>query len=258
MNRIQKLFSEKNNILSIYFTAGYPQLNDTEYIITSLSRAGVDMIEIGIPFSDPVADGAIIQKSNAGSLKNGMNVATLFKQLKPIRSITNIPLIIMSYINPVIQYGMEQFLQDAKDCGIDGAIIPDLPLSEFKKSWKGMANRHNMDFIFMVSPQTSHERILEIDSLSSGFIYVMTSAITTGGAFSFGSEQIEYFKYLKNLKLQNHLIAGFGIDSSLKFEQVCAYLDGGIIGSKFINVLEGNMSNHPHVISGFIQEFLHP
>ncbi len=239
MNRIGELFSDKKkNILSIYFTAGFPSLNDTVRIIQLLEKSGVDMIEIGIPFSDPLADGPVIQSSSAKALQNGMNLHVLMSQLKEIRNTVKIPLVLMGYLNPVLQYGIEQFCKDAEVSGIDGLIIPDLPLDIYENKYHELFNRHNLNNILLVTPRTDEARIKKIDSLSEGFIYAVSSSSTTGNLKS-GLLQLEnYFQRLNKMNLKNPLMIGFGISNHKQFLHACQFASGAIIGSAFIKHLE--------------------
>ncbi len=242
MNRINKLFNEKDNILSIYFTAGYPSLNDTNHIIKILDDSGVDMIEIGMPFSDPIADGPVIQNSSNVAIKNGMNISLLFDQLSEIRNFTEIPIVLMGYINPVFQYGYKNFINKLISCGIDGVILPDLPVNDFKKYFKSSFDENNLSYISLISPNTSDKRINEIDNLSSGFIYIVSSSSITGNKSKFSNSQIEYFNRIKNIKLSNPKIIGFGISDKKTFDKACKYSNGAIIGSGFINsILKDNI-----------------
>ena len=239
MNRINQLFQDKKqNILSIYFTAGHPKLDDTVTIIEELERNGADMIEIGMPFSDPLADGPIIQQSSQVALKNGMSLRVLFNQLENIRSKVKLPLLLMGYINPVIQYGMENFLKKASEIGIDGIILPDLPLQEYIDEFKDLFKKYNLPLIFLISPQTSEERIRKIDEASNGFIYMVSASSTTGIRGNIAQEQEEYFERIKNLNLNNPRIIGFGISSKETFDKACKYANGAIIGTAFIKALE--------------------
>ncbi|MFL3022057.1 MAG: tryptophan synthase subunit alpha [Cytophagales bacterium] len=241
MNRINKLFKEeKNNILSIYFTAGYPSLNDTNEIIKTLDECRVDLIEIGMPFSDPIADGPVIQDSSNIAIKNGMNISVLFGQLKLIRNITQIPIVLMGYLNPVYQYGYENFINKIIDCDIDGVIIPDMPLSDYENNFKHQFDKFNISFISLISPNTSDKRIKEIDSISNGFIYVVSSSSITGKRSDFSDEQINYFKRVDDLKLINPKIIGFGISDRDSYRSACQYSNGAIIGTSFIKALSGN------------------
>ena len=239
MNRINKLFQKKNKkILIIYFTAGYPRINDSVDIIKALDKNGVDMIEVGIPFSDPIADGPIIQNSSTIAIKNGMNMSLLFDQLKNIRSTTQIPIILMGYINPIIQFGYDKFVNKLIDCGVDGVILPDLPLLEYKKELKPFFDKNNISFISLISPNTSIERVKEIDQISDGFLYVVSSSSITGQNNLFDANQIKYFNSLNNIFLKNPKIIGFGISDKKSFDMACNYSNGAIIGTKFINSLD--------------------
>ena len=239
MNRINKLFQKKNKkILSIYFTAGYPRINDSVDIIKALDKNGVDMIEVGIPFSDPIADGPIIQNSSTIAITNGMSLSLLFDQLKNIRSTTQIPIILMGYINPIIQFGYDKFVDKLIDCGIDGVILPDLPLLEYKKELKPFFDKNNISFVSLISPNTSIERVKEIDKISDGFLYVVSSSSITGQNNLFDVNQIKYFNSLNNIFLKNPKIIGFGISDKKSFNMACNYSNGAIIGTKFINSLD--------------------
>lgn len=254
MNRIKQLFNKKpKNILSVYFTAGYPAIDDTTNIITTLSGAGADMIEVGIPFSDPVADGPVIQGSNDSALRNGMTLPYLLEQLEGIRSKTQVPLILMGYLNPVMQYGIEAFLAQASKCGIDGIIIPDLPIAEYKAHYQSLFNSHNLEMIFLITPQTSAERVWEIDTLSDSFIYLVTASATTGSSISINAQQEAYFNSIKNLSLCNPLLAGFGIHNKEGFEQVCNHTNGAIIGSSFIKAIANRSSDLQNTIYNFVK-----
>lgn len=241
MNRINKLFAEKgNNILSVYFTAGYPQLNDTVEIIKELVAHGVDMIEIGIPFSDPMADGPVIQNSSQIALANGMSQNLLFDQLKEIRKVTDIPLILMGYVNPVLQFGFEKLCQKAQEVGVDGFIIPDLPMAEYLQEFKATADKYGMENILLITPETPEERIRLIDTHSNGFIYMVSSAATTGAQDSFAGSKEAYFQRIKYMNLKNPTLIGFGISNKETFDSACAHASGAIVGSAFIKALGEN------------------
>lgn len=236
-NRIQRKLGEGKKLLSIYFTAGYPNLNDTVSIIQDLEKNGVDMIEIGLPFSDPLADGPTIQKSSTIALKNGMGTDLLFNQLKEIRKTVSIPLIIMGYFNPVLQYGVESFCKKCQEIGIDGLILPDLPLDVYKEEYETIFKKYNLINIFLITPQTSDARIRQIDNASEGFIYMVSSASTTGTKQGFGEEQEAYFERIARMNLKNPQIVGFGISNARTFEQATKTTKGAIIGSAFIKML---------------------
>lgn len=242
-NRIDHLFeTKKNNIFSIYFTAGFPKLEDTVSILQYLQESGTDMVEIGIPFSDPVADGPTIQHSSTIALHNGMTLNLLFEQIKNIRQSVHIPLLLMGYLNPVMQYGMEKFCQKCQETGIDGLIIPDLPLQEYMDEYKILFEQYGLYNIFLISPQTSEERIKQIDQHSSGFIYMVSSASITGAKGNITASQETYFQRVAQMGLDNPTVIGFGISNYETFERACAHASGAIIGSAFINLLKD--SNH--------------
>lgn len=252
MNRIDKLFKEKkNNILSIYFTAGYPELNSTITIIKALENAGADMIEIGIPFSDPMADGPVIQHSNEKALLNGMNLKLLFSQLQNIRNDVKIPILLMGYLNPVLQFGIENFCIKSMETGIDGVILPDLPPSYFDKEYKSVFDKHSLYNILLISPQSSSGRISEIDKISRGFVYMVSSSSVTGNSGNFSDDQLLYFKRISEMNLSNPRLIGFGISNHETFINSGKYADGAIIGSAFIKVL-GSKGDIDKNISQFV------
>lgn len=234
MNRINKKLQEDKKLLSIYFTAGYPNIDDTVSIIQNLEKNGVDMIEIGLPFSDPLADGPTIQASSTQALKNGMTTEVLFNQLKDIRKSVTIPLIIMGYFNPILQYGVEDFCKQCQDIGIDGLIIPDLPVDVYHEEYQATFETYGLINVFLITPQTSDERIRYIDSISNGFIYMVSSASTTGAKSGFGEEQTAYFERIANMNLKSPQIVGFGISNNDTFTQATKYAKGAIIGSAFV------------------------
>ena len=238
MNRIKRKLKENKKLLSIYFSAGFPKLDDTVEIIKELEKNNVDFIEIGLPFSDPLADGPTIQDSSSKALKNGMNTNYLFNQLANIRNNVKIPLIIMGYFNPILQYGVEKFCKKCEEVGIDGCIIPDLPVQIFHKNYKKTFDKYGLINIFLITPQTSENRIKYIDEVSDGFIYLVSSSSTTGGINGFGNEQLNYFKRISRMNLKNPLITGFGISDKKSFNEATAYSNGGIIGSAFIKHLK--------------------
>ena len=251
MNRIKQKLQEDKKILSIYFTSGYPQLNDTVKIIQDLEKNGVDLIEIGLPFSDPLADGPTIQESSTVALKNGMHTELLFEQLKDIRDTVSIPLIIMGYFNPVFQYGVEAFCQKCKEIGIDGLILPDLPLDEYQEEYEPIFKKYGLINVFLITPQTSEKRIRAIDKASDGFIYMVSSASTTGAKSGFGTEQTQYFDRIAAMELSNPQIVGFGISNAETFDQATKNTKGAIIGSAFIKHLTQNGVDH---ISDFVNQ----
>jgi tryptophan synthase alpha chain len=240
MNRINQKLKEDKKLLSIYFSAGFPNLNDTVSIIEQLEQNGTDMIEIGLPFSDPLADGPTIQKSSTKALKNGMTTEVLFNQLKDIRKTVSIPLIIMGYFNPMLQYGVEAFCKKCEEIGIDGLIIPDLPVDVYNEHYKTIFEKYGLINVFLITPQTSVERIHFIDSISNGFIYMVSSASVTGSGSGFGAEQTDYFKRIADMNLKNPQIVGFGIKDNDTFTQATTHAKGAIIGSAFIKHLTAN------------------
>ncbi len=247
MKRIETVFRKKESkILNIYCTAGYPHLNSTIPVMNALQQNGADIIELGIPYSDPIADGPVIQTSNSIALKNGMMIARLFEQLKDLRRSPSlggvgevIPVILMGYMNPVLQYGFEKFCTDAASVGIDGLIIPDLPEYEFETEYNTITRKYDLDFIFLVTPETSEERVKKLDSLSSGFLYAVSSSSTTGSSKKTGSNK-EYLQKLRGFTLKNPVLVGFGIKDKVSFDAVCQLADGAIIGSAYIKALENS------------------
>jgi len=240
MNRIDKTFKKKQKLLSIYFSAGHPELEDTVPILETLQDSGVDMVEIGLPFSDPLADGPTIQESSTCALRNGMTTEKLFDQLENIRENIHIPLILMGYFNPIMQYGIEHFCQKCQSIGIDGLIIPDLPIDLYHEYHKEVFDKYNLYSMFLITPQTPEARINFIDSISNGFIYMVSSASVTGAQNTFGKIQEDYFKRIANMKLSTPQIVGFGISNANTYQVATKYCSGGIIGSAFIKFLEKN------------------
>ncbi|MEM7185888.1 MAG: tryptophan synthase subunit alpha [Bacteroidota bacterium] len=237
MNRIHDRLQQEKKVLSIYFTAGYPEVSDTVPVIHSLVEQGVDMIEIGLPFSDPLADGPTIQQSSDRALKNGMSTQLLFEQLAGIRDSVDIPLIIMGYFNPVLQYGVEEFCAKCKEIGIDGLILPDLPLEAYERDYRTIFESYGLVNVFLITPQTPDDRIREIDTASEGFIYMVSSASTTGAKSGFGSEQTSYFERIAAMQLKSPTVVGFGISNAETFEMATSHANGAIIGSAFIKSL---------------------
>jgi tryptophan synthase alpha chain len=256
MNRINELFEKKkNNILSVYFSAGFPNLSDTVEIIKSLENNGADMVEIGIPFSDPIADGPVIQKSNDIALKNGMNLKLLFEQLSDIRKEVSIPLIMMGYLNPALKYGLGNFCRMCAKTGIDGVILPDLPFELYLEQYQNDFKENGLHNIFLIPPQTSDERIQRIDQESEGFLYIVSASSVTGAKKEIQQNQIAYFERIKNLHLNNQTLIGFGISNNETFIRACQYANGAIIGSAFIKALE-NSGNIEESIHDFVQRIL--
>ena len=239
MNRINQLFnSDKKNLLSIYFCAGTPTLNGTTNVIRTLEKHGVSMIEIGIPFSDPMADGIVIQNAATQALRNGMSLKLLFEQLRDIRKDVNIPLVFMGYLNPIMQFGFEEFCRKCVECGIDGVIIPDLPFRDYQEYYRPIAERHDIKVIMLITPETSEERVRDIDAHTDGFIYMVSSAATTGAQQDFNEQKQAYFRRINAMNLQNPRLVGFGISNKATFEAATAHSSGAIIGSKFVQLLK--------------------
>jgi len=237
MNRINQLFNNKQkNILSVYFTAGYPKPEDTVPVLKALQSNGIDLVEIGIPFSDPIADGPVIQQSSHIALQNGMSIRKLFSQLTDIRAQINIPLVMMGYLNPVMQFGFENFCRECSRVGVDGMIIPDLPMSDYLNEYKSVAEKYGLKFIFLITPETSAERIREIDDNTAGFIYMVSSAAVTGTQQSFDT-RITYFNRINAMNLRNPRLIGFGVSNKATLEMVNQHASGAIIGSAFIKAL---------------------
>lgn len=238
MNRITHLFeTKKQGILSLYFTAGYPHLNDTVEILRTLQAKGIDMAEIGIPFSDPMADGPVIQDAATRALRNGMSLRLLFQQLEDIRKEVTLPLILMGYLNPIMRYGFEAFCRSCSEVGVDGMIIPDLPFADYLADYKEVADRYDLKIIMLITPETSEERIREIDAHTSGFIYMVSSAAITGAQQSFDEQKQAYFRRINGMNLKNPRLVGFGISNKATLEAASSNSSGAIIGSKFVSLL---------------------
>lgn len=252
MNRLEQLFSQKKKILNIYLTAGFPHLNDTVTIVRELEKNGVDLVELGMPYSDPLADGPVIQHSGSVALANGMKLSLLFEQIREIRKTSSIPLVLMGYFNQLMRYGVDEFLQEAANCGVDGLIIPDLPVEEYIESYQHKVEELGLNFVFLISPQTETERIRLLDEATSGFLYVVSSASTTGKNLDVQQTEQQYFERIQNMQLKNPLLIGFGISTKESYEKACQYASGAIIGSAFIRALEQG-SDLKKNISQFIQ-----
>jgi len=243
MNRIKLAFeAAKHPLLNIYFTAGYPKLNSTREVLGALHRAGSDMVEIGMPYSDPLADGTTIQESSAVALANGMTIDTLFEQLEGMRLELDIPVILMGYINPVMQYGVEKFIAQCSHVGIDGLILPDVPMELFDEEYAPLLHKYDLNFIFLITPETDELRIRQIDQRSTGFIYMVSSSATTGSTAGLSDVQKDYFERIKKMNLKNRCMIGFGIHDKHTFAQATAYADGAIVGSAFIKQLAQDAS----------------
>lgn len=240
--RINALFQRKpSNVLSVYFTAGYPQLDSTMPVLQALQDGGVDMVEVGIPFSDPMADGPVIQASSHQALLNGMSLKTLFAQLASMRPAIHIPVVLMGYTNVVMQYGLEAFCSSCRDVGVDGVILPDLPITEYVKDYKPVMDAYGLSMILLITPETSVERIRYIDEQTSSFIYMVSSASVTGAQSSFNEQKTAYFKRISKMQLKNPRLVGFGVSNKATYEAACAYAAGAIVGSRFMECLK----NHP-------------
>jgi tryptophan synthase alpha chain len=251
MNRLNALFNKKkDNLLSIYYTAGYPGVNTTLDIAEALEKAGVDFLEIGFPYSDPVADGPTIQHSSEKALENGMTLTLLFEQLKDLRKRITIPILLMGYVNPIVQYGVERFCKQAATVGVDGIIVPDLPMYEYEAMYSRYFIDNNLSNIFLVTPQTSEERIRKIDELSNSFIYLLSSSSITGGNLQVSINIEDYYKRIKAMQLKNPAIIGFGISDNTSFKKACEYASGAIVGSAFVKLLgtEGYLEKIPEFV----------
>lgn len=254
MNRLQHLFNErKTPLLSVYFTAGYPALDSTLDIAEALEKAGADFLEIGFPYSDPLADGPVIQHSSQKALENGMNLNVLFGQLSQLRKRVGIPVLLMGYVNPVLQFGVEKFCRQSAEAGIDGIIVPDLPMHEYEELYKDCFLHNNLSNVFLVTPQTSEERIRRIDELSNGFIYLLSSSSTTGKNLAVSAETDEYLERIRNMHLKNPTMVGFGISGRESYAKAAEYTRGAIVGSAFVKLL--GEENYLEKIGGFVEGF---
>ena len=254
MNRINQLFANnKNNLLSIYFCAGYPTVDGTAETLLQLQEHGIDMVEIGIPFSDPMADGPVIQNAATQALKNGMSLRLLFSQLKDIRTTIHIPLVLMGYLNPIMQYGFEDFCRSCKECGIDGVIIPDLPFRDYTEHYRTIAEQYDIRVIMLITPETSEERIRLIDEHTEGFIYMVSSAAITGAQKDFNEQKLDYFRRIESMKLRNPRMIGFGISNRQTLQAAQQNAAGAIIGSKFVSLL-GETGNAKAAIATLLSD----
>ncbi|MBG7611826.1 tryptophan synthase subunit alpha [Polaribacter sp. BAL334] len=239
MNSIKNIFQTKNReVLSIYFTAGFPNLEDTKTVIEELEKAGVDFIEVGLPYSDPLADGPTIQNSSQKALQNGINLDIVFEQLMTIKNSNKTPLVLMGYLNQMLKYGEDKFCQKVVDCGIDTVILPDLPMVEYENHYRHLFEKYGINNVFLITPQTTEDRIRKIDSYSKSFIYMVASSSITGAKGEISQQQIDYFQRIKSMNLKGNLVIGFGISDHKTFSKACEYANGAIIGSAFINFLE--------------------
>jgi tryptophan synthase alpha chain len=238
MTRIGELFKKKKErVLSVYSTAGFPQVDSTLEVMKALEANGADLIELGMPYSDPLADGPVIQASSTKALENGMSLAVLFEQIKDMRASVKIPVLLMGYLNPILQYGFERFCETAARCGVDGLILPDLPIYEFENEYGPIMRKHGLDFVFLVTPETSADRIRKVDMLSTGFLYAVSSSSTTGGNKDM-RDQEAYFERLQKMKLRNPVMVGFGIRDRASFDAACRHANGAIIGTAYIRALD--------------------
>jgi tryptophan synthase alpha chain len=241
MNSVKRIFQHKSQqILSIYFTAGFPKLADTTIIIKELEKSGVDFIEVGLPYSDPLADGPTIQKSSHEALQNGINLDIVFEQLMSIKNTNKTPLVLMGYLNQMLKYGEHKFCQKVVECGIDTVILPDLPMVEFENHYKELFDAYGITNVFLITPHTTEERIKKIDNYTESFIYMVASSSITGAKGEISQQQIDYFERIKQMNLKSNLVIGFGISDNKTYSKACEYANGAIIGSAFINFLEQN------------------
>lgn len=255
MSRLKNIFQFKQkNVLNVYCTAGYPTLNSTLPIMQALQNAGADIIELGMPYSDPLADGETIQASSSMALQNGMTIQVLFQQLENFRAAIHIPVVLMGYLNPIIQYGFEAFCAKAAAIGINGLIIPDLPEHEFENEYGAIIKKYGLDFIFLVTPETSEQRVKKLDALSSGFLYAVSSSATTGSATNFGTVE-KYLQRLQSYQLNSPILVGFGIKDKSSFNAACKYSNGAIIGSAYIKAIE-NATNLQQTTQQFLSSIL--
>jgi tryptophan synthase alpha chain len=244
MTRIEKLFGKKQHkVLNVYCTAGFPRLESTLEVMKALQDNGADLIELGMPYSDPLADGEVIQQSGSVALKNGMTISLLFEQLQGMRQTIQVPVILMGYMNPVIQYGFEKFCSKAAEVGIDGLILPDLPMYEFETEYGEIVKKYQLNLVFLVTPETKEDRLRKLDSLSTGFLYAVSSSSTTGKNKDI-TEQEGYFQRLQQMKLKNPILVGFGIKDKETFEAACRHTNGAIIGSAYIKALSNGTDIH--------------
>ena len=255
MSRIENLFQrKKNNVLNVYCTAGYPQLSSTLQVMKALEQNGADLIELGMPYSDPLADGPVIQASSAQALQNGMTISKLFEQLEDFRTYVSVPVVLMGYLNPLLQYGFEKFCAKAAEVGVDGLIIPDIPMYEYENEYSAIIKKYGLDFIFLITPETSKERIKKLDSLSSGFLYAVSSSSITGSDKDFSPVET-YLQKLQNMNLKNPVLVGFGIKDKATFSAACKYANGAIIGSAYIRAL-GETDSVEEKTKGFLESIL--
>lgn len=244
MSRIREVFnSAEGPLLNVYFTAGYPELGSTIQVLKALQRSGADLVELGMPYSDPLADGETIQESSSRALANGMSIEKLFEQLTEIKGQIEMPVMLMGYLNPIMQYGAEDFCSKCHEVGVDGLIIPDLPMELYETEYEDLFKKYHLDFVFLITPETSESRVREVDERATGFIYMVSSSSTTGKTGDLSQAQIDYFRRTDNMGLKNPRMIGFGISDKKSFDQACAYSNGAIVGSAFIKQLASDASD---------------
>jgi tryptophan synthase alpha chain len=248
MKKLKKLLNNKDNLLSVYFTAGFPFIESTLPVLKGLEKGGADFVEIGMPYSDPLADGPVIQNSSTQALNNGMSLRVLFEQLKNVALSIKMPLILMGYFNPILKFGLEDFLKNCKKTGISGLIIPDLPYETYISEYESLFSEYNISNIFLITPQTPEKRIRELDKASTTFIYMVSSAAVTGARDGLSDQQIEYFERINALNLKTPRMVGFGISNHESYNQVCQYAHGAIVGSAFIKHLEQSGDDEQGII----------
>ena len=251
MNHLNQLFSSKKDLLSIYFTAGFPKIDSTVPILQSLEKAGVDFVEIGMPFSDPLADGRVIQNSGSHALKNGMSLKVLFEQLKDVRKTVTMPIVLMGYINPVLRFGIDRFIEKCVEVGVNGVIIPDLPFELYNEKYRSAFENAGLSNIFLITPQTPEERVRKLDAGSNTFLYMVSSAAVTGAQKGLSDFQLDYFSRIRDMQLKTPCVVGFGISNHASYKRVCEYAHGAIIGSAFVNIIEKSDD-----LDGDIQKFI--
>ncbi|WP_462318035.1 tryptophan synthase subunit alpha [Marinilabilia sp.] len=253
MEKLQALFKQKKDLLSVYFTAGFPNIDSTLPVLKALEEGGADFVEIGMPYSDPLADGPVIQNSSTVALKNGMSLKVLFEQLKDVKKSVKIPMILMGYFNPVLKFGVEEFIEQCKEVGISGMIIPDLPYETYIEKYEKLFTENGISNIFLITPQTPDDRIKNLDKASTSFIYMVSSAAVTGARDGLSPKQVEYFERVNSMGLNTPRMVGFGISNHESYKEVCQYAHGAIVGSAFIKHLESNGDDHEGIV-GFIKK----
>ncbi|SFD68446.1 tryptophan synthase subunit alpha [Thermophagus xiamenensis] len=248
MNKLTNVFNHNSNLLSIYFTAGFPNADSTLHVLKALEQGGTDFVEVGIPYSDPLADGPVIQNSSSRALANGMSLKMLFDQLKELKNTVNIPVILMGYLNPILKFGIESFIENCRQVGVSGLIIPDLPYEIYLEKYQTLFEQNNISNIFLITPQTGEERIRKLDRASTSFLYMVSSAAVTGVRDGLSESQIQYFERIKNMQLKTPAMVGFGISNHKTYREVCRYAHGAIVGSAFIKHLETHGDDASEII----------